>query len=189
MWASHQQESFESRVSAQQTGMTILVQGFACDPAKYEQIELVYLHSLVKKSKPRCFWTGVELALTPDTPPRMKLSVDRTTFVDGRALGYGSKDQVLVAASHFSRCTWMGVFAGLFPAARVRFPYFYIFSCAFYMRDANECVKYYWTWRHLRKDESGKVHHWVKPSNWCKRSLDERRGLHEIGRGIGHGIL
>lgn len=102
MWAYKHQDSFESRYLARQTAMTIVVQGFASGPAKYQSIESVYLHSFATQCTPRCFWTGLQLSLEIDCEPRTTFLMDRTVFANGKALSYGSEDQVLVAASLFS---------------------------------------------------------------------------------------
>jgi hypothetical protein len=102
MWAYKHQDSFESRYLARQTAMTIVVQGFASGPAKYQRIESVYLHAFAIQCTPRCFWTGLQLSLEIDCEPRTKFSMDRTVFANGKSLSYGSEDQVLVAASLFS---------------------------------------------------------------------------------------
>ena len=42
------------------------------------------------------------LSLDAHAEPQNKFSVDQTVFVDGKALDYGSQEQILVAATLFS---------------------------------------------------------------------------------------
>ncbi|KAG0008438.1 hypothetical protein BGZ80_003448, partial [Entomortierella chlamydospora] len=95
---------FESRDIALHTMMTVAVQGFSFGPARYEPSEVIYLRSMAARSDMHCFWTGLPLSLDPKSGPAIRFSLDRTIFVKGKALDYGSEDQVLVAASLFSNC-------------------------------------------------------------------------------------
>ena len=101
-WSSLRLESFESRDVALDTMITVVVQGFASGPAKYQPSELIYLRTFATQSDPRCFWTGLHLSLDSDAEPRTKFSLDRTMFANGKALNYGSEHQIVVAASLFS---------------------------------------------------------------------------------------
>jgi hypothetical protein len=101
-WSFLWLESFESRESVQHTMMTIMVQGFALGPVTYQPSEFVFLRTLARQSAPRCFWTGLQLSIDSDAEPKSKFSFDRSTFVDGKALSYGSESQLIVPASLFS---------------------------------------------------------------------------------------
>ncbi|KAF9090916.1 hypothetical protein BGX27_002116, partial [Mortierella sp. AM989] len=94
-------EQFGSREIALSTVMTVAIQGFAFGSAMYQPSEEVFLRSRVEQSNPQCFWTGVDLSLGRPEDPRKKFSVDRTAFLDGKALPYSAEDQVLVASSDF----------------------------------------------------------------------------------------
>ncbi|KAF9086696.1 hypothetical protein BGX27_003118 [Mortierella sp. AM989] len=62
---------------------------------------------MVRHESPRCFWTGSELSTKTGSDARVRFSLDRGVFSNGRALSYGSEDQIIVAASLFCNCFFM----------------------------------------------------------------------------------
>ncbi|KAK3820104.1 MAG: hypothetical protein J3Q66DRAFT_428923 [Benniella sp.] len=97
-------DGFVSREVTLQTMLTVFVNGFAPGPAKYDAAETARLRALATTASPQCFWTGLQLSMDSHIEPNVKFSFDRTTFVNGRALEYGSSEQVIVAASLLANC-------------------------------------------------------------------------------------
>ncbi|KAF9342967.1 hypothetical protein BGX26_006490, partial [Mortierella sp. AD094] len=94
---SHWKENFETREIALDTIITVAVQGYTCGPAKYLPFERLHIWGMVRHESPRCFWTGSKLSTKTGSDARVRFSVDRVVFSDGRALSYGSEDQIIVA--------------------------------------------------------------------------------------------
>lgn len=102
-WASkriNECEKFTSRDSALNTAITVVIQGFSYGPATYSSSKQFHIRSMVEEATPTCFWTRVPLSFTDGICPTRKFRTDRIMFdQEGKALGYGDKGQVLVAAS------------------------------------------------------------------------------------------
>ncbi|KAG0287410.1 hypothetical protein BGZ98_004651, partial [Dissophora globulifera] len=100
-YGNEKHKCFGSSQEAFHTILTVVVQGFSIGPAQYNPQETLRIEAFAPKADVVCFWTGLPLSFDTHAAPISKFSLDRTTFVDGRALNYGSEDQTIVAASLF----------------------------------------------------------------------------------------
>ncbi|KAG0324774.1 hypothetical protein BGZ99_001443 [Dissophora globulifera] len=103
-YGNEKHKCFGSSQEAFHTILTVVVQGFSTGPAQYNPQETLHIEAFAPKADHVCFWTGLPLSFDTHAAPISKFSLDRTTFVDGRALNYGSEDQTIVAASLFINC-------------------------------------------------------------------------------------
>ncbi|KAG0077461.1 hypothetical protein BGZ90_007134 [Linnemannia elongata] len=103
-WASNKWRGFGSVINARATALMLAFQPAVMGSLEFTEGELSVLIERSRNARLACFYTGRPLSFELPRSQAHSLSIDRTTFVEGRSLPYWHKDQVIVSTGRFLNC-------------------------------------------------------------------------------------
>lgn len=91
-------DAYKTLEEAEMAFMTVALQGYCVGTPDYSKSEYLHLLHTASDATPQCFWCNAYTHHIRSIDAHDRLSIDRTSFKDGKALAYGHPDQILVAS-------------------------------------------------------------------------------------------